>query len=114
MMLKEMKKSALLCVSFWLISCFAPVMSWSVVAVQTEVVSGNIAQKYDDHSVKLDNGKIYYPSRNGLVVDVPVGESVTLRIVEETDKKVFFEYAPGLNSLKEIPPAPIRKDSSPK
>jgi len=113
-MFKEMKKSALLYVSIWLVSCLVPITSWAVVAIQTEVVSGHIAQKYDDHSVKLDNGKVYHPPQQGLVVDVAVAEAVTLRFVEEAEKNVFFEYAPGLNSLKEIPSASIKKDNNPK
>jgi hypothetical protein len=82
--------------------------------VQTEVVSGNITHKYENHAVKLDNGKTYQPSREGLSINLPVGEPVTLRIVEETDKNVFFEFAPGLNSLEKIEPGLPKKDSGPK
>lgn len=109
-----LKKSVLVYVCFLTISCFIPIMSWAVVAVQTEVVSGIIAQKNENNSIKLDNGKMYFPSRDGLVVDLAVGEPVTLRIVEEAAKNVFFEFAPGLNSLEKLAPAPSRRNDSPK
>lgn len=111
----KINKCGLLYVSFWMIFCFFPAMSWAVLVVQTEVVSGNIVRKYGDHSVKLDNGEIYRPSRKGLVVELPVGEPITLRyFVEEADKNVFFEFAPGLNSLKKPGPVFPKKDNSPK
>lgn len=108
------KKSVLVYVCLSIISCFIPVMSWAVVAVQTEVVSGNIAQKNNDHSIKLDNGKVYHSSRDGFVVDLAVGEPVTLRIVDKGEKKVFIEFAPGLNSLEKFVPAPSRSSDRPK
>lgn len=113
-MCNKINKTIWIAACFSIISCFLPALSSARLVVQTEVVSGNIAQKYDDQSVKLDNGTVYHPSRQGLIVDVPVGEAVTLRIVEEADMKVFFEYALGVNSLNDISPASIRKDNSPK
>jgi hypothetical protein len=90
-------------------------MSWAVLVVQTEVVSGNIAQKYEDRSVKLDNEKVYQPSREGVSIDLPVGSPVTLRyVVENSGKNIFFEFAPGLNSLKQLEPVLPKKDNSPK
>lgn len=100
----KIKKSVLIYVCFSIISYLLPTISWALLAVQTGVVSGTIAQKYENHAVELDNGKTYQPSREGLSIDLPVGEPVTLRIVEEMDKNIFFEFAPGLNSLKELVP----------
>lgn len=113
-MYKKTQQSIILTVSLWIISCLVPTMSSAVVVVQTEIVSGNITQKFDDHSVKLDNGTVYYPSRMGLMVDLPIGEPVTLRIVEETDRAVFLEYAAGTNSLQDLSPMLPKKDNSPK
>lgn len=98
----KIKKSVQISVCFLIISCFLTTMSFARLVVQTEVVSGNIAQKYTNHAVKLDNGKTYQPSREGLTIDLPVGEPVTLRIVEGVEKNVFFEFAPGLKSLEKI------------
>jgi hypothetical protein len=88
-MLDTIKKTILLSICFSIISYFLPAMSSARLVVQTKVVSGNITHKYENHAVKLDNGKIYKPSREGLSIDLPVGEPVTLRIVEEADKIVF-------------------------
>jgi hypothetical protein len=86
-------------------------MSWAALAVQTEVVSGKIVQQYPDHSVRLDNGKAYYPSRETIVIDnVQIGEPVTLRYFIEPDgKNIFFEFAPGLGSLQKVAPPAQRK-----
>lgn len=108
------KKSVLIYACFLIMSCCLPIMSFARLSVQTDVVSGNIAEKYEDNSVKLDNGTMYHPSREGLAVDLPVGAPVTLRIVEEVDKNIFFEFAPGLNSLKIQEPSPSMRDTSPK
>lgn len=81
--------------------CLYPAISWSALAVRSEIVSGIIVQKFDNNSIKLDNGKIYQPSRKGLIVTLQPGESITLRYVtDENGNFEFFEYAPGLNSLK--------------
>jgi hypothetical protein len=82
--------------------------------VQTAVVSGNITHKFEDSSVKLDNGKVYQPSRQELVLNLSVGEPVTLRYMVEESKNVFFEFAPGLNSLQEIEAVRPEEDNSPK
>jgi len=111
----KIKKSTLIYLFFVAVSCLFPAMSWAVLAVQTEVASGNIVQKYEDHSVKLDNGIVYHPSRQGLVINVQVGEPVTLRyVVEDPDKNVFIEFAPGLHSLNELPPESSRGSTGPK
>lgn len=106
------------CITFLLflaILCLYPAMSQAIVAVQTEVVSGTILEKYDDHSVKLDNREIYLPSREGLVINLHTGEAVTLRyVVDDSDKKIFFEFAPGSHSLKNQQPIYTEKDNSPK
>ena len=104
------KKSISIYMFFLTISCLFPAMSWAALAVKTEVVSGKIVQNNADRSVWLDNGNIYHPRREGLAINLKVGEPVTLRYVIEPDNKnVFFEFAPGLNSLKEIPLPPPRK-----
>lgn len=110
-MCEKIKKIVLVYVCFSMISCLLATMSFARLAVQSEVVSGSITHKYDDHSVTLDNGETYQPSREGLIIDLSVGETVTLRIIKKTDKNVFFEFAPGLNSLKEQKTAPFRKET---
>lgn len=108
-------KSTFICFFLFAAFCLYPAMSHAALAVQTEVVSGIISQKYDNHAVKLDNGKIYQPSREGLVVTVQAGDPVTLRyVVGDSNKNVFFEFAPGLHSLKNQEPASAKKDNSPK
>jgi hypothetical protein len=108
----KIKKSAMLYLCFWVTSCLLPVMSWARLAVPTEVVSGNIAQKYEDRSIRLDNGKTYLSSRAGLSIDLPVGEPVTLRYyVEDSSKNIFFEFASGLNSLKKLEPVLPKKNN---
>jgi hypothetical protein len=80
-----------------------PAMSWAVIAIKTEIVSGNIVQNNTDHSVLLDNGIVYYPVREELVINVPIGKPVTLRYaLSSENKNIFSEFAPGLNSLQEI------------
>ena len=108
----KIKYLVLFCVCFSMISCLLPATSWARLVIETEVVSGSITRKYADHSVALDNGKKYQPSRKGLSIDLPVGKTVTLRVVKEAGKNIFFDFAPGLNSLKELPPMP-QKDNSP-
>jgi|GEM_PF-592167 len=102
-MCDRIKKSTLNFLFLWALLCLLPVMSWATLVVHTQVVSGKIVRQYADHSVRLDNGKIYYPSRTGLVIRLPEGKDVTLRYFVETENKnFFFEYAPDLNSLQEI------------
>lgn len=104
------KKSTTIYLFLLAILCLLPAMNWAAVAVKTEVVSGKIVKNNADHSVWLDNGNIYHPRREGLAINLKVGEPVTLRYVTEPgNKNVFFEFAPGLNSLKEIPLPPPRK-----
>nr|MDA3834117.1 hypothetical protein [Spirochaetales bacterium] len=85
-MRNKIKRLVLISVCFSMVLCLFPAMSWARLVVQTEIVSGKIVHAYDDHSVKLNNGKTYQPSREGLTIDLPVGASVTLRIVEQMDK----------------------------
>ena len=94
--------------------CLYPALGLAVVAVQTEIVSGIIVQKSEDHAVKLDNGEIYQPSRNDIDLTVNIGEPVTLRYVVEEERNVFFEFAPGLNSLTNNNRPPVEKDNRPK
>ena len=109
----SMKKIILGYICFLVLFCFLPIMSWARLSVQADVVSATIAEIYEDNSVKLDNGKIYYPSRDGLAVDLPVGAPVTLRIVKEVDKDVFFEFLSGFNSLKKLDTPPSKRDTRP-
>ena len=88
-----------------LILCLLPCMSRAALVAKAEVVSGKIVQIYTNGSVKLDNGVVYLPSRQGLNINMRAGEAVTLRyIVEPSGEKKFFEYAPGAGSLKPLPP----------
>lgn len=99
-----MKKN-LLAYFVGLILCLLPCTSRAVLVVKTEIVSGKIVQIYINGSVKLDNGVVYLPSRQGLNVNMRAGEAVTLRyIVETSGEKKFFEFAPGIGSLKPLPP----------
>ncbi|OKY76715.1 MAG: hypothetical protein BM485_01190 [Desulfobulbaceae bacterium DB1] len=109
-MLGRITKSVVVSLLLWVAFCLQASMSWSALALQSEIVSGNIVEKYEDHSLKLDNGVIYKPSREGLNVDVQIGEPVTLRyIAEDSDNNVFFEFAPGMNSLVKLPPPTLRE-----
>ena len=86
----------------------------AAVAVQVETVSGVIVARAADQAIRLDNGKTYHPSRQELAPGVAVGQPITLRyFVEGGEKNVYFEYAPGVNSLKEIPPTATQEDSGP-
>ena len=108
-------KSALISLLFLLTLCLYPAQSEAAQAIQTEVVSGNIIQKFEDNAIKLDNGEMYQPSRAGLVVNAEIGEPISLRyVVESEGKNVFFEFAAGLNSLKKSQPAPVKRDNGPK
>jgi len=104
------KKSTTLRLLFWgMLFSLLPVMSWAAIAVQTHAASGNIIQIEENGAIKLDNSKLYHPSRKGLVNDLQVNQSITLRyVVENGEKNVFFEYAPGLNSLEEGASVPSR------
>ena len=96
------------CAGLW------PIGSWAAVAIQTERVSGIIVAKAADQTIRLDNGQTYQPARPELAPGVPVGQPITLRdYVEGGERNVFFEYAPGVNSLKEIPPTATQEDSGP-
>ena len=67
-----------------------------------------------DQAIRLDNGQTYHPSHQELAPGVAVGQPITLRyFVEGGEKNVYFEYAPGVNSLKEIPPTATQEDSGP-
>ena len=86
----------------------------AAVAVQAQTVSGIIVARAADQAIRLDNGQTYHPSRQELAPKVAVGQPITLRYyVEGGERTVFFEYAPGVNSLKEIPPTATQEDSGP-
>ena len=105
----RIKKSILQLLFFWVLLGLLPAMSQAALVLQTKVVSGNIVQHNTDQSVRLDDGKLYYPSRSGLIINLPTGKDVTLRyFIEGENKNFFFEYAPGLNSLQEIKPPPLK------
>ena len=87
----------------------------AAVAVQAETVSGIIVAKAADQAIRLDNGHSYHPSRQELAPGVAVGQPITLRyFVEGGEKNVYFEYAPGVNSLKKLPPVTAPEDDGPK
>ena len=95
--------------------CLLSSTTWAAIAIQTEVVSGMIVKVGSDHSVRLDNGKIYHPSRPELKIDSQAGQPITLRYTAvKGEKNIFFEYAPGLNSLQKKPQPSFRKDNTPK
>ncbi len=95
--------------------CLFPALSGAGLTVKTEIVSGNIIRQDADHSVWLDNGKVYSPSRKGLVINQQVNSPVTLRYYTDVENKnIFFEVAPGLGSLQELTPNPTTKDNKPK
>ena len=94
--------------------CLFPALSGAGLTVKTEIVSGNIIRQDADHSVWLDNGMVYSPSRKGLVIDSGI-TPVTLRYYTDVENKnIFFEFAPGLGSLQELAPTPTTKDNKPK
>lgn len=94
--------------------CLSPTPSKAAVAVQSEVVSGKIMQIYENHAIRLDNGEVYQPSRDNLIVNRQVGEHVSLRyVIEQDEKNVFFEIAPGTGSLMHQPPATSKSTSTP-
>ena len=87
----------------------------AAVAVQVETVSGIIVSRAADQAIRLDNGQTYHPSRQELAPGVAIGQPITLRyFVEGGEKNVYFEYAPGVNSLKELPPVTAPEDDGPK
>ncbi len=104
----------LLC--FLQIVCLNSSKSYAAMAVEAELVSGKIVQIYETNAIKLDNGKIYQPSREDLNVNVNINEPITLRvIVTNTDEYLFFDYAPGMNSLQMLQaPEKKSKNNSPK
>jgi hypothetical protein len=113
-MLDKIKKSTLIYLSVGVFFPLIPVLSWAMLSVQTDVVSGNITNKHADRSVKLDNGKTYRPSRDELVIDLKVGAPVTLRYMVEDSINIFFEFAPGLDSLEKVLAEPPDEDTNPK
>ena len=87
----------------------------AAVAVQVETVSGIIVSRAADQAIRLDNGQTYHPSRQELAPGVAIGQPITLRYyIEGGEKNVYFEYAPGVNSLKELPPVTAPEDDGPK
>ena len=97
-----------------ILTLFLPAMIWAAVAIETAIISGNVVQVEASHALHLDNGQTYYPSRKGLAPGVQVGQPVTLRYyVEGGEKNVFFEHAPGADSLKKTRPTSSRKNSGP-
>ncbi|MBP7517244.1 MAG: hypothetical protein KA768_05375 [Desulfobulbus sp.] len=92
-----------------------PAEGRAAVAVQAETVSGIIVARATDQAIRLDNGQTYHPSRQELAPGVAIGQPITLRyFVEGGEKNVYFEYAPGVNSLKELPPVTAPEDDGPK
>lgn len=77
--------------------------SWAAMGVRTELVSGTI-KKINNESVTLNDKKTYYALPVDLLSDLTEGQSVTLRYAEDAEGRMeFFEYALGINSLKDIP-----------
>lgn len=112
----NMSISAVRHLVIFLAACLLPATSLAVVFMETHLASGNIVQIFDDNSVKLNDGVTYTPSRENLSVTVQQGKPVTLRyVVNHEGKKLFFDFAPGLNSLQPLPQISKRvKDDRPK
>ena len=107
--------STLISLVFLLIFGLYPSRSEGALLVQAHIVSGRIIHKYKDHAVRLDNGKLYQPSREGLIVNARVGSPVTLGyVIEDGNKNVFFEYARGLHSLQQSQAKRIRNNNIPR
>lgn len=96
-----LKRSILLFFFLGIFSSNLPLNTWAAVAVQAELASGTISQINADHSITLDNGKRYFPSRTELLQNLAEGKTVTIRyIAEEGGKNIFFECVFGLNALE--------------
>lgn len=107
--------STLMSLVFLLIFGLSPTRSEGALLVQTHIVSGRIIHKYKDNAVRLDNGKLYQPSRQDLIVKARVGSPVTLGyIIEDGNKNFFFQCANGLDSLQQSQPRRIRKNNIPR
>jgi len=89
---------------FWgiCLCCIFPAAGWALVAViQTQIASGYIVHINADHSVKLDNGNVYYLMQDGQPVEGSVDGAVSLKYyVKDGNKNIILESAPGLNSLQ--------------
>jgi len=107
------RTSFIFLVSLWILFCMFPAANMAAVAVQSEIASGHVVKVSQDYSIEIDNGKVYHPSREELKINVAVGDPVSLKyVVQDADKNVYFEYAPGLNTLKNSPePAPLKNNS---
>lgn len=86
---------------FFLALCLLPAVGLAAVVIESYRASGTIVQILGDNSVKLDDGVTYTPAREDLVVTVQAGQPVTLLYgVNAEGKNIFFDFAPGLNSLQ--------------
>lgn len=93
---------------------FLPTIAWTALSVHSKVVSGIIIRKDTNQVIELDNGKVYYPSRTSLAVELPVNSPVTLRYYTENENKnVYFEFRSGLNTLPALQPLPATKNKTP-
>lgn len=114
-MCEQLKKTCQTIFISGILFCFLCGINWAAVAIQTEVVSGTIIKIAPDDSLHLDNGKIYHPSRAGMKIKSQTGQPITLRYtVEGLGKNIYFEYAPGLNSLPKKAQPSLRNNSDPK
>lgn len=97
------KSSDNMAVSLWclLVIILTPALGWAGLVVQTQVVSGKIVQIFDGKTVKLDNDQVYTASRPTLKMTLRPGDPVTLKYYagQGSDKKVYFEYQPGIDAL---------------
>ena len=90
-----------------------PTMALAVVAVETHTVSGRIVTIETNDAIRLDNGNIYRPSRDGLTAGIQAGQPVTLRYMITADEQfVFFECSPKLTSMDETAPARPQKNAN--
>ena len=92
-----------------------PLASLAAVAIESNVVSGTITELNSDNSIKLDNGKTYYPLRENVVITMSVGDPITLKyFIRGEDRFIYYEFAPGLNALSAAPATNSKEANEPK
>ncbi|OGR22214.1 MAG: hypothetical protein A2277_15185 [Desulfobacterales bacterium RIFOXYA12_FULL_46_15] len=76
----------------------------SAVFLQTMVISGKIISITPENTILLDDGSSYYPEKKLGGISIKPQEYVTLRYyINDRNERIFIEYEPGKNTLKEIP-----------
>ncbi len=82
--------------------------STAAMMIQTETASGKVVAVTPDNVIELDDGFSYYPDRtdsSGSSPDIKSNGYWTIRYyLNEDNKRIYLEYAPGKNSLKNPSP----------